>query len=827
MNTKYFQKRCQNELNKRGLGSEYQKRLDRELKVIIDKDFVDYFLQVADQVDYANEHDIFVGPGRGSSAGSLVAFLLNITLIDPLKYGLYFERFLDPARAEFPDIDTDYQKSRRGEVIQYIKDKYGEKNTSHIVNWVKFKPKSLIKDASRIYDIPFKEVNKVTYLIDNDMNLDEARQIREVKDFLEKYPEVDDICVNLEGAIRSESKHAAGIVITPGEIAEYISTVKIKGEICTCFDKNIVEELNLLKADLLGLRTLDVIAEAIKLIRAGFEDPKMAPKITDLLPLEFDDEEVYEEFQSGQTLGIFQFETGLLSTMAQKMQIKDFKTLYAATTAVRPGASNSGSDERYIKKLLGRSPVSYLDPSLESILEETLGEILFQEQIMDIGNQIGGIELTRAYRMIKQISKSKGIEVIESYRKEFVEGCTSNRLPENIAEAIWDIIVESGKYSFNKSHAVSYSALSYWCAWLKHYYPKEFLMAVIHFPKAKKDEKEEMIIKAIRELKDHGFPVQLPNINKSHKDIHIADDGQIYLGLVNIAGCGDAAIDEIISNQPYKSFDDFLSKVKKQKVNAKVLKNIIQSGVFDEWERRDVLYYTFTEEPYEEWDDKQMLTRQMMVVDLPGEKPLIDYYENKYDPYIDITLIRDINFSDQNNEIWIRGIVTDYVTKKNTTKMDDAIGISKTMANFTIDDGTDRVKCFIAPNNFDRASDLLGDGEPVILKGHTFGKNRNFTVDAVLSLTKRNDHTLEEYAIDQRQKEMIDITPGPGQSVNSIMSVTYRFSKNGNPYAAINFEDGEYRMWFRISGEPLRPGEIVIWDGPSDKPFINIRKRIL
>ena len=518
MNEEYFKNRCYTELEKRGLDEAYRDRLDRELEVIIDKGFTDYFLQIADQVDFANRNGIYVGPGRGSSAGSLVAFLLNITLIDPLKYGLLFERFLDPSRNEFPDIDVDYQRSRRDEMLDYIRDKYGEENTSQIVNWVKFKPKSTIKDVSRILDIPFTEVNKVTYLIDKDMDLDDAMHIREVKDLFEKYPELEDYCVHLEGAIRGESKHAAGVVITPKPISEYISVTKVKGEICTCFDKNAVEDLGLLKGDLLGLRTLDVIATAVSMIKDDVQ-----------LPLSFDDPAVYGQFQTGELSGIFQFDTGLLSTMSRKMGIKDFPTVYAATTAVRPGASNSGSDERYIDKLLGKKPVSYLHPLLEPFLEETLGEILFQEQIMYIANQVGGIELTRAYRMIKQISKSKGIEAIEEYRQEFVNGCVSSGIDQSIAEKIWDIIVESGKYSFNKSHAVAYSALTYWTAWLKHYYPKEFLMALIQFPKdGKKKEKEEMIIKSIRELKGKGCEVHLPNINKSQRDIRIAEDDEIY-----------------------------------------------------------------------------------------------------------------------------------------------------------------------------------------------------------------------------------------------------------------------------------------------------------
>jgi DNA-directed DNA polymerase III PolC len=818
-NSKYLWHKCRDRRGELGLnGDEYKERFLREFNVIEKKGFVDYFLIASDIIEWAERNGIMVGPGRGSAGGCLVAYLSKITKIDPLKYDLLFERFLDPSRNELPDIDTDFQKSRRGEVFSYIEDKYGEDKVCHIANFVYFKPRSLIKDVCRVYNIPFNKTNKLTKLIPKDMEtMEEAKKIKEVRAFLDKNPEIEDMCDNLEGCIKNKSKHAAGVLITPSKLSDYIGLVKVKGEICSCFDKRAIEDLGLLKLDILGLRTLDVIAEATKLIKDDIEMPET-----------YEDPSCYEVFGTGKTLGLFQFETSLLTNMAREMKISNFDTLYAATTAVRPGARNSGSADRYIKRLLGEAGIEYAHDSLEEYLEPTLGEILFQEQIMRVANEIGKIELSKTYRMIKAISKSKGVDVINEYRNEFKNGCGDSGISVDVADNIFDIIQESGEYSFNKSHAVEYSALSYWTMWLKTYYPKEFLIAVIHYPKPEKTEKERMVTQAIRELRDYGHEVRPPSINYSLDSISIAENGNIYMGLSDVAGAGDAAVEEIIKNQPYESFDDFVGKVQKRKVNKKVLTNLIQSGAFDDFGRRDEFYYSFIDEDYQEWDDKEMLTRQLMVLDLPSKRPLIDYYDNKYEQYIEITPIADIDFSMQESEIWVRGIITDYKTRKATTDLDDALGIIKHMGFFDIDDGTKKVDCFLSPEAFTVFKDVIADGEAVIIKGHTWGKVDKIYVDGILSLTKENDETFENYAIDRRASDIKDIF-NDGFNINTIRSATYRVSKNGNPYAEIYFNGmHEKCLSFNKDKDMLKVGEIVCWTSDTfpDPPFINIKKRI-
>ena len=807
---------CKNNAQKLGLTNDkYKERFMREFKVIEEKGFSDYFLIFADIMGHCEKSNIETGLGRGSSCGSLLAYLSGITKIDPLKYDLLFERFLDENRQEYPDVDSDFQKSRRGEVVDYIKDKYGEEKVCHIVNFVYFKPRSLIKDACRIYKIPFSKTNKLTKLITHDIKtMEEAKEIKEVREFFDKHPEIEEVCDGLEGCIRQKSKHAAGIVITPNELSDYFGIVKVKGEICSCFDKRVVEELRLLKLDILGLRTLDVIAEAKRLIKDNIE-----------LPLTFDDPKPYELLQKGDTIGQFQFETDLLTNMAMEMQIDNFEKLYAATTAVRPGAQDSGSADRYIKRLLGKEKIKYPHKLLEEFLEPTLGEILFQETVMTVANKVGNIELSRAYRMIKDISKSKGVDVINTYRDDFVSGCGESGISVDIANDIFDIIQESGKYLFNKSHAVAYSALTYWTLWLRTYYPKEFLMGVIHYPKAQKEEKERMITQAIKELRNNGYKVRSPDINLSMESISIGRDENIYMGLSDIAGVGESAVKEIRANRPYESFDDFIGKVQKRKVNKRVLTNLVLAGVFDNFGRRDELYYSFIDEPYEKWDDKEMLTRQLMVLDLPSKKPLIDYYENKYEQHIDIIPIEDINFSRVEGEIWVKGIITDFKTRKSNTELESFAGIEKHMAFFNIDDGTKKVPCFLSPEGYTVFKEVVDDGEPVIIKGHTYGKVDKIYVDGVLSLIKENDETLEKYAYDKREEEIDEIF-NEGFDVDTIRSVTYRVSKNGNPYAELyTSEDNRKLLCFGKQKDKFKVGEIICWESEKE-PFIKIKKRM-
>jgi DNA polymerase-3 subunit alpha len=789
---------------------EYQDRLDYELQIISDKGFEDYFLIFRDIIQFAKRERILVGPGRGSAAGSLVSYLLGITKIDPLKYGLFFERFLNPSRPDLPDIDTDFQSSRREEIFKNIKQTWGEEYTCRISTYSKFHVKQVLRDLCRIHGVPNNVAFKIAKVIPKEVTaLAEAEQIPEVQKFFKEYPEIHELAGRLQGSIRQKSVHAAGIVITPTPIWDFMPTEMIKGQLCSAFDMNTIDQLGLLKLDILGLKTLDVIAKALDLIGAWEE----------ILPTEFEDEKVYDIFKEGRTLGVFQFESSLLTGLSQSLQISDFRTLYAATTIARPGPLHSGETAHYKKRHAGEEPTSYLHEKMKPITSETYGLLLFQEQTMQTSKEVAGFADVEAENLRKVISKSKGFEVIDKYKKMFVEGAMNLDVSEAVANQIWDIIRESGAYSFNKAHAVSYSAISYWCAWLKTYYPKEFLVALMNY------ERREMQEKAVRELREIGEQVLPPSINKSQEGVSIADDGRIYMGIRDVEGVGDKATEEVIKNAPYTSFDDFISRVQRRRCNAKVVKNLIQAGAFDEFGRRDRLYYSFSKETYEEWDIQEMMQRQAMVLDMPAEKPLIDFFENKFEQHIQITPLRDIDITYGNEEIYVRGVISDFSVKNSTSSVCFS-NIDK-MAFFNIDDGTGKSECFIAPEQLKIFGHMLGDVEAVIIKAHTIPERDTLYVDGVISLTHDdwNVDTFMKY-VRGREKELENINTDSRKNI--VTSVTYRISKGGagSPYARLELKDfsGD-ALAFSVDEDVIIPGEIIIWNS-NQEPFVNIEERI-
>ena len=747
---------------------------------------------------------------HNSSAGSLVAYLLGITKIDPLKYNLMFERFLNPARPDLPDVDLDFMSSRRSEVFNYIKNKYGEERTCLIATFSRFHVKQAIRDLCRIYEIPMETVNKLSKAIPTQVKtLDEAMKIPEVTKFMKKNKEIHELTEQLEGSIRQKSVHAAGIVITPDNLTNYISTEKVKGELCSCFDMQAIDFLGLLKIDILALKTLDVIARSLELAKITVED----------LPEEFNDPEVYKVFQEGRTLGVFQFESPLLTGLSKKLAIDDFKTLYAATTIARPGPLHSGQADKYIKRRKGEEEPELLTPELEPITDETYGLMLFQEQSMQVAVQLANFTPVEAEFLRKVIGKSKGKEAIDEYADKFIEGCQENFIDKEIAEEIWNIIRESGAYQFNKSHAVSYSAISYWCAWLKAYYPKEFLVALMEF------EEDDIQGNATRELREMGYKVHPPHINKSERNVHIASDGEIYMGISDVEGVGEKAVDEILENKPYETFDDFMGRVQKRRANSRVVRNLIQAGFFDVFGRRDSLFYTLDPDPYHEWDDEEMLRRQMMVLDIPSSTPLIEYYENPYEKYVEMINLKDIDFNEKVDEYWVKGIILDYSTRESSqNNLQEFFGEKQLMGFFDLDDGTKKVPCFIAPETLSLFSHRIKEGSPVLVKAHTYGKKEKLYVDGVIDLGNLDpDGTLEKYALDGRVKVLESFSSN--KNVNVINYVTYHTSKNGKNYARITFENGEQGLCFNLDSNVFKSGEVIVWTS-NKAPFINVQQRI-
>lgn len=793
-----LRKLCEDSLKERKLSVEYADRLEYELGIIKSKKYANYFLIVRDYIKQSRNQGIMVGPGRGSAAGSLICYLLDITQIDPLKYGLIFERFLSPARQDPPDIDTDFQSSRREEIIGYLKKEYGEECTSQIPTLVRFGVKSGIRDLARIFSVPIAEVNYITKKIPDQIPDEMAYEIPEVKKFLNKYPAINDFLSQIIGSIRNRSVHAGGVVITPGPIRQYISQEKLKNTMCTCFDKDLLEEIGIVKNDILGLRSLDVIQEAMKMIGGDV-----------VLPLEPNDPKVYEIFQKGLLLGVFQFETESLTAFARRVGIDNFEKLSDTTTIVRPAALHSGQAEAYIRRIRGTEDVKFLHPMLEPILKNTQGLILYQEQIMQIVNKLGGLSLAEANKIRKLVSKSKGQDALDKYMQQFISGCVNNGIDNITAQKIWDIIRKAGGYGFNFSHAVAYSMVSYWCAWLKTYYPKEFLTALMVY------EEDDILSRAIMESREHGFSVLVPHINDSGAGAKINPEGEIILGLSDVDHVGAKALENLLKNQPYESFDDFFERRDTRTVNVRVIRNLIMAGAFDSFGARDELYYIVTpDEVPKKWDEKEMLLRQVDVLDLPPANPLVEFFENPYEDYVEMTEIYALDFDETAEEVFIKGVVSG-------SKMKQGYGY------LSVNDGTSTVSISLSEETIRLYKDVIdaGIGTPVFIKGHIRAGTTRLYGDVLIDLRDIKEDSIEhKYLINGR----VDVVKSLGvmsrsERIGTVVCASYFSSKKGNRGCWVTFKDGEKFMNFEHLDEPLRPGEVLVYT--VSNPFFRIVKR--
>jgi DNA polymerase III alpha subunit len=393
---------------------------------------------------------------------------------------------------------------------------------------------------------------------------------------------------------------------------------------------------------------------------------------------------------------------------------------------------------------------------------------------------------------------------------------------------MFDVIQEAGGYLFNLSHAVGYSALSYLTAWLKTYYSKEFLVALIEFPKPQKKEKAQTINRAVRELRNLGHKVKTPDINESGDKITIGSDGVVYMGLSDIAGVGTKAVEEIIQQRPYSSFDDFVGKVQKRRVNIRVLRNLVQAGVFDSYERRDKLYYSLVNEPFEEWDDEEMHKRELTVLDMPTETPLIEYAQNPYEKKVHMTSLVDIDFDEREEEIFVKGVISDVtIHKTSKVQLKEYYGDVQDMAVFDLDDGTYKVSCSVSPQALRSYSKEINDGESVFIKGHTFGMGEKLHVDGIISLSNPNDKKtpFKKYVEKNKREEEARKIYMDGYNVNVVSQVVYLTSKKGKDYARVMFTNGETWLCFQLSKDLIKTGEILIWSS-NKKPFLNLHRKV-
>jgi DNA polymerase-3 subunit alpha len=567
-------------LKERGLEADpkYLERLDEELKVIKDKNFGPYFLVVRSMIAWAKKEDIMVGPGRGSSAGSLLCYTLGITDIDPIKHGLLFFRFINPERNDFPDIDTDIQDNRREEVKDYLVRQY--RHVASIATFLSFKDKGVVRDIARVLNIPLPDVNKVMKLVDT---WDEYCTSKSTVEFREKYPEIEKYGEQLRGRIRGTGIHAAGVVTSKEPIFRYapMETRSSPGSDeripVVAVDMAEAERIGLIKIDALGLKTLSVLQDTLKIIEQRHN------KKLELLSVNMEDQKVYEMLSSGYTKGVFQCEATPYTNLLVKMGIKNFAELAASNALVRPGAMNTiGKD--YIARKHGKQNISYHHQVMKAFTQETYGCILYQEQVMQACTELGGMTMAEADQVRKIIGKKKDAKEFDKFKDKFIDGASKFMAP-NSARDLWQDFEAHAGYSFNKSHAVAYSTLSYWTAWLKYYYPLEFMYSLLKNEKDK-DTRTEYLIEAKR----MGISVKLPHVNDSDADFKIEGKG-IRFGLTAIKFISDNIAAKYIAQRPFKSYKHLeeFTLAKGSGVNTRSLQalRVIGAATFEDNPRKE------------------------------------------------------------------------------------------------------------------------------------------------------------------------------------------------------------------------------------------------
>jgi DNA polymerase III subunit alpha len=560
--------------------SEYERRLSFEIEMIKKMHYEGYFLIVWDFIHYARAQEVPVGPGRGSAAGSLVSYALRITDVDPLQYNLLFERFLNPERVSMPDIDIDFCMRRRGELIDYVTHKYGRENVSQIITFGTMAAKAAVKDVGRAMDIPYGEVDRLAKLIPTTLGielkvaLEESPQLKAAIEADEKFKDLMKVAMRLEGLSRHASTHAAGVVISPQPLTELVPVYKTnRDEITTQYDMTALERIGLLKMDFLGLTTLTVLFDTVKMI-----EKNRGVKI-DIDNLLLDDEATYKLFSRGDTTAIFQFESHGMRDILRRYQPSRIEDLTALNALYRPGPIQGGMIDDFINRKHGKTKVTYELPQLKDILEETYGVILYQEQVMQIANCLAGFSLGEADILRRAMGKKKK-EEMAAQRAKFLAGCAKNKIPEKKAERIFDLMEEFAGYGFNKSHSCAYALLAYQTAYLKTHYPVEFMAALL----TSETGNTEKAVKYINEARGMAISILPPDVNES--DLYFTPVGDsIRFGLAAIKNVGENTAKAIresrLSAGEFKSLYDFCERIETRFLNKRVFESLIKSGAVD------------------------------------------------------------------------------------------------------------------------------------------------------------------------------------------------------------------------------------------------------
>jgi DNA polymerase-3 subunit alpha len=714
-------------------------RIDYELSVITNMKFSGYFLIVWDFIKYARSVNIPVGPGRGSAVGSIVSYCLGITALDPLKYNLLFERFLNPDRNEMPDMDLDFCADRREEVIEYVRQKYGDDHVSQIITINKMKAKAVVKDVARALDIPFAEANDISKFIDGKTlkkSIDSSKELKKVLDS-ETGKELIDISLRLEGLARSAGKHAAGVVISRGPLTDYVPLYKDKdGNITSQYDKNTLEKAGLVKMDFLGLRNLSIIDKCIKLVKRTTGD------VIDIDTIPLDDKDTYKLLQKVDTKGVFQLESSGMQKVLGRFGPTEFEDIIAIEALYRPGPIESGMLEDFIERKKKPALVKYLHPSLEAVLKETLGVVVYQEQVMFISQIIGGFTLPEADKLRKAMGK-KDMAIIDNLEEKFLGGAEENKIDKKIAVELYDMIKKFGEYGFNKSHSAAYAMVTYQTAYLKTHHRLQYMASLLSAALDKQDD----VVQYINDSREHGIKVLPPSINNSYYDFSI-EANNLRFGFGAIKGLGEKAIENIIDSRErlggFKTIKEFLENIDLTVVNKGVLEALIKSGSFDEIHKnraqllksidyiidfarrcqKDIesgqgdLFSSDTAQsgginqldlPAEpEWDDNQKLNFEKEVLGIYVSSHPLAKFEKELNSFPSYTL-SEISEANNSKEVSVVGIISNVITKPQ--KKGDLY------ADAWFEDLSGSAKILIFSKTLEKFNSLVYSGEPVMVTG--------------------------------------------------------------------------------------------------------------
>ncbi len=754
----------------------YKSRLDMEIEVIKKSNFAGYFLIVSDFIKYAKEHNIPVGPGRGSAAGSLVAYCLKITEIDPIKYDLMFERFLNPERISMPDIDSDFCINGRDEVIKYVANKYGEEQVSQIITFGTMLAKAVIRDTGRALNMPYAEVDKIAKLVPNTLGITLEEAVKEepkLRDLIETNPKVKkliEIAKRLEGLARHASTHAAGVVISNEPIHNYMPLYKGTKEtdvITTQYTGTDVEKLGFIKFDFLGLKTLTVMNEAISLIndsKTGILTGGLEQGVNfNIYDIDLNDRMAFKLLSAGDTTGVFQLESSGMKELIKKLAPNSFEDLIPLVALYRPGPLGSGMVDNFIKAKHGKVKIHYIHPSLKDILQDTYGVILYQEQIMKIATNLAGFSMGEADVLRKGVGK-KQAELINQMKDKFIAGCKSNGIEKIKAEKIFSLIIKFGEYGFNKSHSTAYAYIAYMTAYLKANYREHFTAALLSSEMSNTDK----LAKIINEAKSgiNACEILPPSVNESAERFAIvkteAKDGgrlAIRTGLGAVKNVGKAAIVSILqtrTNKPFKDLLDFCSRVDTRRVNKRTIENLIKSGALDIGGESKKWMLNNLEAVMNEATRKREKEDSGQVDLFASFEEDINYDDGKDDSYLMVSGEKDdkksiLAFEKESLGFYLSGhpldgyeekikllgiksvidTVAEYINAKNKPAADNLykmVGVinqpkvhktrnNDKMASFILNDKNSNIEVVFFPKNFLKYEEILETNQPVILTG--------------------------------------------------------------------------------------------------------------